>query len=736
MKRTISMILVAVMMILSLVSCGYSIANEDISLYATLSQEDKTKFESALKNLLIEDGDFTTDPELRSNKLWDALYSALAGTVSEDDKITEGKPSGNDLVYYSYYCTAKFGEETVTLYTSNMKTPVNVQLGLKDPTDLQEKLTALFDIDFTDKTYEATTSGLTKEGDLAFVTYTYTYTQKGENGVENDVVKTVTNALVVIGDEVTEGDTAKTLASKLNGQTVNKTLDNFEIEDKELGNVKYTNVKINWVASGAELASFTDVTYDEKTTVTDTNGVSRNLKDVELTYHIYPVGFVKVPEYNATNVMNEILSSDITSEIFYELAFGRDFVGNGDEDKKYTEEQRNAILDKYKDIAFKEIVEKVDDNGNKTYKTEDKTAATLEDLIIKIAAAQTVYASAESTYDKAKTSLEEAEAKVETAEATLKSAQEAYDKKVKEEGEDKATSEKQALEKAQASLDSAKEALEGKKNDVGALVGGAKNTLKDAEEALNRASDNRKNKIDALFSLDNGAMEKKIADGYKKSTELYLSDVYDSEIKMNVAKEVYYFLRQYVKVNAYPEDAIEETYDQLIQNYKYKFYNEDYGDTKISNYKQYEKSFEKYLIATVKADLAVTVDTYEAAIDALRENAKTYVEPILVIYAAAKAYDVVVTDEEYEEYKEELGAGYDNYLSAYGDNSFRYACQFDKLVNHFVNDGDTTPELDGEVSYNDFITYTFGTPASSVEDTDDGEDEGEDDHDHDHDHDH
>ena len=144
MKRIISMILVAVMLILSLVSCGYSIANEDISLYATLSDEDKAKFEKALKELKIEDGDFTTNPETRAKKVEDAISAALAGTVSETDKVTKGTPGTHDLVYYGYYCTAKFGDETVTLYVTNMKTPVSVQMGLKDPTPLQEKLLALF----------------------------------------------------------------------------------------------------------------------------------------------------------------------------------------------------------------------------------------------------------------------------------------------------------------------------------------------------------------------------------------------------------------------------------------------------------------------------------------------------------------------------------------------------------------------------------------------------------------
>ena len=733
MKRIISMILVAVMLILSLVSCGYSIANEDISLYATLSSEDKAKLEKALKELKIEDGDFTTDPETRAKKIDDAIYAALAGTVSSDDKVTKGVPGARDLVYYGYYCTAKFGDETVTLYVTNMKTPVSVQMGLKDPTPLQEKLIALFEgVDFEGKTAEVVTSSSStaKKGDLAFVTYTYTYTPKNENGTDGTpVATTVTNAPIIIGDKVADGETASNIEQQLNGQKINTTIANFELKDDKLGTVKYTGVKINWVTSGDALGSFTNVTFDEKTTVTDTKGVSRNLKDVELTYYVYPMGYAEVPEFNSNSVMNDILGSSITANIFYELVFGRDFVGNGDEDKKYTDEQKDAILDTYKNIVYKAIVEKVDENKNKTYETTDKTAETLASLISSIATSQTAYASAESTLEKAKDALEEAESTFESKTVALSSAQKAYDEKVAASGEESAATEKTALDKAKGEYDTAKIKLEGEADANGVVKGGAKNALKEAEEAFERASNNREYLLTALYGLDAGAMEAKIVDGYKTSTELYLADVYDNEIKLNVAKEVYYFIRQYVKVTEYPEKAVEETFDQLIQNYKYKFYNEDYA-TDDSNYKHYEKSFEKYLIATVKTDLKVTVETYEAALDALRENAKTYVEPILKIYAAAKAYGVTLTETEYDEYKEELGASYTNYVETYGENSFRYACQFDKLINELIKDGETAPGEDGSVNYNTLITYTIGTPASAVEDVEDEEEDEHAGHDH------
>ena len=698
MKRTISMILVAVMLILSLVSCGYSIANEDISAYATFSSEDKAKFEQELKKLLIEDGDFTADPETRKNKLEDSLYAALAGAVSEEEKKTEGTPAGHDLVYYAYYCTAKFGNETVVLFASSMKssTPSNFQLGLKDPTDLEEKLASVLKVDFKDKTYTSKTSGTTVKGDVAFVTYTYTYTEKGEDGIEKEVKNTVKNGMITIGEKVAEGKTATTLEEALSGKNIAKTLDNFKIQDSELGEVSYSDVKIDWVAKGAELATVKDVTFDEEKNVTDTNGTSRNLKDVELTYHVYPVGYVSVPEYTAENIVNIILGKDLTADIFYEIMFGEEFLDKTEEEKKET-------LDKY------------------VTKDEDGKDVTLQLLIETIAKLQTEIESAESTLETAKTTLK-------TKQDAYDKAKKAYDDKVKAEGEDKATAEKDALDKADKELN-------GTKNDKGEYEGGAKNAVKNAETTLKGKNESREKNLATLFGLDGGKMKENIELKYKESTEKYLIENYENEIKMNIAKEVFYFLKKYIKVTGTPEKAVEETYKQLIENYEHDFYNGTFDNTqKISNYKQYKGDFKAFLVAKVSKDVK-TVKTYDEAVAALREEAKVYVEPVVLIYAASEAYGVVATEEEYEAYKEDTENNYSYNEYNYGANSVRYAYQFDKLMNHILNEGETAiPNDDGVVNYNKLITYKFGTPASSLEETEDegGDDEGEHDHDHEH----
>ena len=78
-KRIISLILVAVMALLTLASCGYSYANDDMTKYATF---DKDAFEKALQeSLKIEDGDFGTVESVRLEKVQDKIFTSLAGTV-------------------------------------------------------------------------------------------------------------------------------------------------------------------------------------------------------------------------------------------------------------------------------------------------------------------------------------------------------------------------------------------------------------------------------------------------------------------------------------------------------------------------------------------------------------------------------------------------------------------------------------------------------------------------------
>ena len=94
-KRIISLILVVVMAVLTLASCAYSYADDDMTQYATF---DKAAFAAAIKEFDIEDADFTEDEETRVKKVLDKIYTTLAGKADTEDHKTEVVPGVNDTL--------------------------------------------------------------------------------------------------------------------------------------------------------------------------------------------------------------------------------------------------------------------------------------------------------------------------------------------------------------------------------------------------------------------------------------------------------------------------------------------------------------------------------------------------------------------------------------------------------------------------------------------------------------
>ena len=679
-KRIIGLILVVAMLTLSLVSCGYSFAKDDLSAYATFSAENKAAFEEALKKLIIEDGDFTTDSATRENKVLDNIYATLANSADKTDKKTTGVPGARDLVYYCYYVTADFDGVEAVLFASNMNTSnaVNVQLGTSDLDKVADAVaTALKTFDFTDKAYSTETTGTASEGAVVYVSYTYSYKVTGSDGVEKEESGKYVNDRIVVAAAPAEGQTATSLASYLCGKEVNKSLDKVTITEEGKGEVSYSGIKINWVSKGEEVTSFTDVTYaDEDKNVTDTNDKSRNLKGKELTYHIYPAHFVSVPEFNATNLVDTILGKDIEIEIICQLLFSEEYAGldanNKDDAAKIAE--RIELLKPYvtkdgeKDVTLTALIENI-------AKLQKEVTEATEALDTK----ETAVTEATSARDKAKDAVDKA-------------------------GDAATNAQKDSLTKAEANLTTATKA----RDDAQALLD-SKTAEKDA-------------KIATLLGItvDGVATSDRLVKGYKISTYIYLQRTYNNEIKMNLATEIYYFLTKNIAVSGTPDEAVKMTYDQMIENYEYEFYKEDYDTSKkISNYKQYKGSFKKFLIAAVTSDIK-TVTTYDEAVAAIKEKAAEYVKPIVQIYVAAKDYGVVVTDKEFKEYKKNPDNNYSYNEYSYGENSVRYAHQFDKLMNYFLEYEEKTADADANgykvvtFEYKKIGAYEFGDPASEA----------------------
>ena len=216
-RRIISSILVVVMLVLSLASCGYSYTKDDLTQYMSI---DKDALEAALEKLEYEDGAFTTDPETRAKKIEKYIYDLLAKRIDKDDQKTEGAMSVLDQLYYRYYVTYEKDGKTVYLYASNMNksnTTTSIQLGNneleKEKAAIRDAIVALIKEgkldDIKDYIYapdNTTSKETTKAGAKAYITYTKTWTEKVD-GKDKDYKETHTYELVTLGDETSTSRT-------------------------------------------------------------------------------------------------------------------------------------------------------------------------------------------------------------------------------------------------------------------------------------------------------------------------------------------------------------------------------------------------------------------------------------------------------------------------------------------------------------------------------------------------
>jgi len=691
-RRIISSILVVVMLVLSLVGCGYSYANDKaLSSYVPFTDEEKAAFEAAIKAIVIEDGEFTRDPATRAKKVLEKINSALASAADKTDKKTEGTPDAlRDLVYYCYYFTAEIDGVPYVFSTSTMKStsPANVQLGQDKYDDdfISGVVEALGTLDFTDKTYEANTSATKKDdlgktvdvtaqaGDLVFVTYSYSYTETVD-GVEKEKTGKYTSHPMIV-EAVADGATAANLAQFLCGKkNATSITDKFEIEEDGKGKVTYSGIKIDWIANGDAVTSF-DVELKEAKTAVATyapagESTSKELKiGTTLKYYVFPTHYIEVEEFNALNLVNTILGSKVTYNDMVEILFGEDYVNLDEEDEKDAEkiEELKELVKKY---------EKTDADGK---------TVTLEDLVEKLATLQADITKAKTSHEDAKEKLDEAQEAYDAAEKVIT---------------DKAAKNEEATDLEIKKRDDAKKALETATTDEGK-----------AKEAYDKAVADRDAKVAEFFAVE--GTEADLVKGFRVLTYNGLQTEYNHELKMKLAAELYYFINKYVKVEALPEEAVELTYKQLLENYETTFYTGDYDTTnKVSNYNKFKGSFKAYLVEAVYQDSKDYGDdvpkglSYDETLEYVYARAEEINKPIARIYRLAEAYGVLVTDKEFDEYKNGEDTKYEYQQKEFeaGKNSVRHSYQFDKLLNYWLAEKDPTeadkPDDDG---------YLFSTP--------------------------
>ena len=597
-RRIVSMLLVVVMLALSLVSCGYSYAKDDMTQYATF---DKQAFLDGLTKIVIKDGEFTTNEETRKIKVLDNIYTTLLGKVDKNSKTTEGMPEKYDQLFYTYYCEVTVDGKVYTVYADQMKQSAAkaIQLGLSTLKDtdklISDAVLALDITDIADYIYstDADSANKTAAGDKIYISYTRKYTKttgEGENQVNTTITENAKYDLVTVGtsggatflDKLVE----RTIGEKFQLEAaVKETIEGTEYD------VTYSDITVHWVVdSGAPLLTVKYTPTESKKVYPDYYTVGSeqiDLKDKELTYYVYPVYYKEVSQISADSILKEIFGKSLTS----------------------------TSLPMFEGEAYKTLI------------------GELATLLSELATLKTEVETAQKKYDTAKETEDKA-------------------------GDNATDDQKKATTDALDALEEAKGKVTTKETNI-------------AE------------KLTAIYAIDtesngddNLNTEESIVKEYKQKIYDSLETVYNNEVKYAIAEKIYNLIESTVTVANVPEKALDEAYDLLFDEYKATFYTETDEQTKLTYYSKYNGDFKEFL----KAETGT--QKYDDAKNAVREQAKKAVTPIVKIYAVAQALELVYTDKEYKDELKDTALG--TYEEYYGATNLKTAEQIDKILDFYL----------------------------------------------------
>lgn len=782
-KKIIASILVVVMLVLTLASCGaYDFREEDLSGYVTV---DQAKLLDALANIEIEDGDFGHLESTRQQKIKEAVYSAFATKLvayaaeNEKDKLKEGTIGDKDIVYFGYYCTDADGN---VYYYDRMNAPANlkddktdkeffINLGSYDEDNevLNKIADALKGQNIADHAY--VTSGKSdmkdntvKLGDKLVITYKRTYNlykvndagkfvdaagnevanDSTEKVLETEVTEVATYELVEISktsenkfiatlskyvDDVANGTDKLSVIKvgetiKVNSKpgdatntstatSVNLTETDVTYGEKKYPSITYTysDMKVLWkVDSEGSPLQFTHTPFATEegkdpvekkvvvSTLHNTNDKGNDLTDKELTYYIYPIYRLAMPEITAVNILEYVYGKDITLRVEDDTTTTKNEAKEPSfdlfENEAYAASVKTVIEavqklygEKYDDGSALDIYAEIVDNVM-------AAAGALDDLIDSVVAAEkavtvTATNTAIGETDTAITALNKV---VTAAEAAVTAAQTAYDNETDAAKKadlqkilDARVALKAAADKAVADVTTVKTALEAAKTAGTSYEAATEQADKDAKktafaDALTAAFD----AVDAALDSQNDALEAAESTVVEKQREAiraefskmaaltrtegeqtktfgeelvkeYNDDQYeDLEHKykddiINKVKEAVYTIifdnNDIVKVTGYPEEVVNDFYKNLYESYEHDFYkgkvvDEKGNQTEQTNYSKYG-TLHAYLYSVTDASKYNNGDEKEAIKAAITAEAKEKVEPLLKLYAVAKILDTL-----------------------------------------------------------------------------------------------
>ena len=646
-KRIISALLVIVMSVMALASCAPAFNFvEDSKSYVTFNYD---KLMEELDKIEIEDGDFTTNEDTRKEKVEEDIFSAIATAVIKNaldsDKKDTGKIGSKDVVYYCYYATDEAGNlfyfsnmKEASITASSTKADHVIELGSYDKDDelksaIAEALLGGDGFDFgaegqngydmlLSSDYENLADRRVELGDTIVISYKREYKYTDDEGSErkaeeictfqlvegistesDDVlVKFIAEGLKTDADNKADDDTTNdtpvftvNVGSQVTKKEGNTTVKEFKIKNAdETIEYTYSNVKIEFAVDsfGTPLVVEYAVADDKDNEVNpdslraDNTSGKVNLKGKKLTYYVFPVYYLSIPEtVNAADILQHVVAKNVTATYF----------------------------DVFKD----------------DYKNGDKTVSDLVDAILDIF-------------------------------------NEEY-----ESGSDLANLKKAVTDAEKVVKDAGDKALQEDKDKVTA----ATNEYKLAQRVAIRAA------VDALAAakLGDKTLADEIVTEHKKDTYDKLKEEYETYITEEIEKKVYDLIfenDEICKINdgiTYPEKLLKEFKEHLYESYEYEFYNGSYttsSTNKESNYKHYKGDLQAYLYVATGAEekYGKTVSDKKIAIEnAITDEAKEAIDPLLKLYAVAAVFDTKDVSAKLVEYVDaDILAG--AYLARYEDN--------------------------------------------------------------------
>ena len=487
---------------------------------------------------------------------------------------------------------------------------------------------------------------------------------------------------------------------------------NKSLED----DVKYSKITVSYAVE-SDITKYISATYKTEKEITGVDveqGSNITLpKDTEITYYVYPVYFASVPEATA-----EVIIKDLIETL--------------SKDSLDCLENAETEIDAFKNALT--ALNTAKDNLEKDENTYEEKVSTftkaLESAVKTLKEKEGADATAIDTYagyingDDVKNSLDPVaeittilEAKIAEADETVKAAIAAFKTAIVEDSVIVDAS--NAVKTAKTKVDTDKKTLDGDPE-------GADDKAKDgAQKTYDKA-------LEALFAkvgddandetIDDAVKgEEKIVADYEKDTYDALAEEYETALKINIGKAIWALMKKSVKVTNTPEKAVKEIYTRMYEEKEYAYYTGTHEDSKESNYKHYAQNggFKQYLIENT---IGAGKGDFDDAKDYLMEEAKKYVEEIVILYFVADQLGYKLDKKQVKEYKKTTE--YETYVESYGEINMLASYQAEVLYDYLLEveteekDGVKEPKLDEATGARKYLNITVGDYTEKTEDSD------------------